>query len=104
MAGMLPTMAWMMGQTRRFRRPRTLAESGLETDHRDLPLPLRIRTALSGARHSWHSISGHLRRFPEHYFWREATQGVEQIVDEVRQQTGQEPIVVGMSKWSMPAP
>jgi dolichol-phosphate mannosyltransferase len=39
--------------------------------------------------------------FPEHYFWREATKGVEKVVDEVRQQTGQEPIVVGMTKWSI---
>ena len=40
----------------------------------------------------------------ERYFWREATSEVEQIVAEVRQQTGQKPIVVGMSKWSVAAP
>ncbi|MCB1949983.1 MAG: glycosyltransferase family 39 protein [Burkholderiales bacterium] len=39
--------------------------------------------------------------FTEHYFWRETTQMVEQITEEVRQQTGMEPIVVGMSKWSV---
>ncbi|SEQ95942.1 dolichol-phosphate mannosyltransferase [Nitrosomonas sp. Nm51] len=39
--------------------------------------------------------------FTEHYFWRETTQVVEQIAEEVRQQTGMEPIVVGMSKWSV---
>jgi dolichol-phosphate mannosyltransferase len=37
----------------------------------------------------------------KHYFWRETTIEIEQIVDDVRQQTGQEPIVVGMSKWSV---
>ena len=37
----------------------------------------------------------------KHYFWRETTIEIEKIVDDVRQQTGQEPIVVGMSKWSV---
>ncbi len=39
--------------------------------------------------------------FTQHYFWRETTAVVQQIADEVRQQTGQEPIIVGMSKWSI---
>ena len=37
----------------------------------------------------------------KHYFWRETTREIEQIVAEVRQQSGQNPIVVGMSKWSV---
>ena len=37
----------------------------------------------------------------EHYFWREAAAEIKQIVQEVRSQTGEEPIVVGMSKWSV---
>jgi dolichol-phosphate mannosyltransferase len=39
--------------------------------------------------------------FGEHYFWREATREVEQIVEEVQHQTGQKPLVVGMSRWSV---
>ena len=39
--------------------------------------------------------------FTQHYFWRETTAVVQQIADEVRQQTGQEPIIAGMSKWSI---
>ncbi|MBX3640746.1 MAG: glycosyltransferase family 39 protein [Nitrosomonas sp.] len=39
--------------------------------------------------------------FTQHYFWRETTAVVAQITDTVRQQTGQEPIIVGMSKWSI---
>lgn len=39
--------------------------------------------------------------FSEHYFWRETTAEIEQIAEEVQQQTGSEPIVVGMSKWSI---
>ncbi|MBP7112357.1 MAG: glycosyltransferase family 39 protein, partial [Nitrosomonas sp.] len=37
----------------------------------------------------------------EHYFWREAAIEIKQIVQEVRSETGEEPIVVGMSKWSV---
>ena len=39
--------------------------------------------------------------FTEHYFWRETTQKIEQITQDVRNKTGQEPIIVGMSKWSV---
>ncbi len=39
--------------------------------------------------------------FTQHYFWRETTAVVAQVADTVRQQTGQEPIIVGMSKWSI---
>jgi dolichol-phosphate mannosyltransferase len=34
-----------------------------------------------------------------HYFWREATNEIEKIVEEVQHQSGQKPLVVGMSKW-----
>jgi dolichol-phosphate mannosyltransferase len=37
----------------------------------------------------------------KHYFWRETTKEIEQVVEEVRHQSGQNPIVVGMSKWSV---
>ena len=37
----------------------------------------------------------------KHYFWHEATVEIEKIADDIRQKTGQEPIVVGMSKWSV---
>jgi dolichol-phosphate mannosyltransferase len=39
--------------------------------------------------------------FGEHYFWREATREIEGIKEEVQRQTGQKPIVVGMSRWSV---
>jgi dolichol-phosphate mannosyltransferase len=35
----------------------------------------------------------------QHYFWREATDEVKKIVKEVYRQSGQKPLVVGMSKW-----
>ena len=39
--------------------------------------------------------------FTQHYFWREATHEIEQIAKKVQRETGQKPIVVGMSKWSV---
>ena len=53
---LLPTMAWMMGQAGDLQYHRTPRESGLETHHRGLPVSLRIRTALCGARHSRHPL------------------------------------------------
>jgi dolichol-phosphate mannosyltransferase len=39
--------------------------------------------------------------FSEHYFWRDTTAEVEQIAEKIQHQSGSEPIVVGMSKWSI---
>jgi dolichol-phosphate mannosyltransferase len=39
--------------------------------------------------------------FTEHYFWRETADEIKQIVEDVRNQTGKEPVIVGMSKWSV---
>lgn len=39
--------------------------------------------------------------FTEHYFWRETAAEVNKIVEQVRNDTGEEPIVIGMSKWSV---
>ena len=39
--------------------------------------------------------------FTEHYFWREAASEITRIAERVKYQTGQEPIIVGMSKWSV---
>lgn len=37
----------------------------------------------------------------EHYFWREAAMEVRQIAEQVRAESGKDPIIVGMSKWSV---
>ncbi len=39
--------------------------------------------------------------FTEHYFWRETADEIKQIAAEVKQQTDQDPIIVGMSKWAV---
>lgn len=40
-------------------------------------------------------------RAAQHYFWRETAAQVDQVAAELRRQTGQQPVVVGMSKWSI---
>ncbi|SEL35569.1 glycosyltransferase family 39 protein [Nitrosovibrio tenuis] len=99
--GMLPTMAWLMGQTDDLRAVAVRLRSAWKPT---------IAICLFLYAFALHYLvlgipgipyRGIYEGFPEHYFWREATQGIEEVVEEVRQQTGQEPIVVGMSKWSV---
>ena len=40
-------------------------------------------------------------RFSEHYFWKQATLQVHQLEKEVQENTGQTPVIVGLSKWSV---
>ncbi|SOD42068.1 dolichol-phosphate mannosyltransferase [Nitrosovibrio sp. Nv4] len=94
---LLPTMAWMMGQTGDLRS-----------------IAIRLRTAwkptiavcLFFYAFAMHYVVLGIPGIPyagftEHYFWREATHEVEQIAAKVQHETGQKPIVVGMSKWSV---
>jgi dolichol-phosphate mannosyltransferase len=37
----------------------------------------------------------------EHYFWKETAAEIEKLAEEINHQTGETPIVVGMSKWSV---
>ena len=97
---LLPTMAWMMGQAGDF--------SALARRMRAAWKPT-IAVCLFLYAFVLHYVVLGIPGIPykflsERYFWREATREVEQIAETVRQQTGQEPIVVGMSKWSVAAP
>ncbi|MBP6058227.1 MAG: glycosyltransferase family 39 protein [Nitrosomonas sp.] len=93
----LPTIAWMIGQP----------------DHLSV-LAKRIQTAwrftiiacIFAYAFVLHyvvlgipGIPYHL--FTEHYFWRETAAEIKQIAAEVKDQTGKEPVIVGMSKWSV---
>lgn len=94
---LLPTIAWMMGQA-----------SFLNTMNRRLQTAWRptiigcilcyvfvlnfLAVGIPGIRYP---------KFAEHYFWRETAIEIEKITEEVQQQTGKIPIVVGMSKWSV---
>jgi dolichol-phosphate mannosyltransferase len=93
----LPTMAWMIGQI---------------GDHRNVVRRLRaiwrptiIVTMFLYAFALHYAVLGvpgaPYPSFTKHYFWREATSEIEQVVQEVRESTGQEPIIIGMSRWSV---
>jgi dolichol-phosphate mannosyltransferase len=93
----LPTMAWMMGKTDNLQNIAHRIQS--------LWKPTILVTILCYAFILHYVVLG-IPGVPypplmKHYFWRETTMEVEQIANKVRQQTGQEPIVVGMSKWSV---
>jgi dolichol-phosphate mannosyltransferase len=94
---LLPTMAWLMGQAGDFstlsRRVRAAWKPTIAVCLFLYALVLHyVVLGIPGIPYCVLS---------EHYFWREATKEIEQVVAEVRQGTGQEPIVVGMSKWSI---
>ncbi len=40
-------------------------------------------------------------RFSEHYFWKQTAQKVHQLEIEVEKSSGQSPLIVGLSKWSI---
>ncbi len=95
---LLPTIAWMMGKT----------DTLQNITHRLLSLwkPTILLTVFCYAFILHYAVLGipgipYPSSVMKHYFWRETTIEIEKIVDDVRQQTGQEPIVVGMSKWSV---
>ncbi len=94
---LLPTIAWMMVQASDLRS-----------------IAVRLRTAWKptiGVCLFFYAFAMHYvvlgipgipyTGFTEHYFWREATHEIEQIAKKVQRETGQKPIVVGMSKWSV---
>jgi dolichol-phosphate mannosyltransferase len=96
----LPTMAWMMGHAGDFGTLiRRVSEAWKPT----------IAVCLVVYAFALHYVVLGIPGVPykflsERYFWREATSEVEQIAAEIRQRTGREPIVIGMSKWSVAAP
>lgn len=96
---LLPTMAWLMGQAGDFstlaRRLRAAWKPTIAACIFLYAFVLHyVVLGIPGIPYNFLS---------EHYFWREATREIEQVVAEVRQRTGQEPLVVGMSKWSVAA-
>ncbi len=94
---LLPTMAWMMRQDRHL--PAFTHKIQVAWKYTITILLLSYALAL-------HYVTLGIPGIPypavmQHYFWKETTAEIEHIVDEVRRQTGQEPLVVGMSKWSV---
>ncbi len=93
----LPTIAWMIGQTGHL--------SALTRRIQVAWQPTIIACTLVYAFTLHYVVLGipgiPYPLFTEHYFWREATAEIRKITDDVRNQTGKEPVVVGMSKWSI---
>lgn len=94
---LLPTMAWMMRQDRHLSAITLKIQAVWK--HTITALLLSYALAL-------HYVTLGIPGIPypvvmQHYFWKEATAEIENIVAEIRNQTGQEPLVVGMSKWSV---
>ncbi len=92
-----PTIAWMIGQTDHLSAMAKRIQAAWR---------LTIITCVFAYAFVLHYVVLGIPGIPyqlltEHYFWREAAAEIKQIVQEVRSQTGEEPIVVGMSKWSV---
>lgn len=93
----LPTIAWMMGQSGTLH--------AISSRLRAIWQPTIIISLLAYAFLLHYVVLGipgiPYQFLTEHYFWKEATSEVEKIAEELGSQTGQAPIVVGMSKWSI---
>jgi dolichol-phosphate mannosyltransferase len=94
---LLPAMAWMMSQTGYLSN----WIKRLQTAWR-----LTIIACIFAYAFVLHYVVLGIPGIPyqfltEHYFWREAAAEIKQIAAEVRHETGKEPIVAGMSKWSV---
>jgi len=100
----LPAMAWMMGPARGSRSIPNISDR-IKAAWK--PMVVVCLLLYSFALHylvlgiPGIPYQGLYKGFSEHHFWRQATTGIEQIVEDTRQRTGQEPLVVGMSKWSI---
>ena len=96
---LLPTMAWMMGSAGNWRDVTNRVVAAWKPT-----IAICLFLFAVALHYVVLGIPGvPYKGFAEHYFWREATVEVEQLADEIQRQTGQKPIVVGMSKWSVSA-
>ncbi|WP_317536728.1 glycosyltransferase family 39 protein [Nitrosomonas sp. Is37] len=91
----VPTIAWMMGQT-----------DHLSSITSRLQAAWKPTIAISMIAYAFvlhYVVLGFpgipYPDFMKRYFWRETTIEIEKVVENVQQQTGQKPLVVGMSKW-----
>jgi dolichol-phosphate mannosyltransferase len=93
----LPAMAWMLGQTGSWSKAANRVRAAWKPT-----IAICMFLYAFALHYVVLGIPGiPYAGFNEHYFWREATREVEQLAAEVQQQTGQKPLIVGMSKWSV---
>lgn len=94
---LLPTIAWMMGRTNVLRSVAGKVKSAWKPT-----ITVFVFLYAFALHYVVLGIPGiPYIGFGQHYFWREATHEIEQIVGEVEHRTGQKPLVVGMSRWSV---
>ncbi len=94
---LIPTMAWMIGQRNTLRN----ISGWLNTAWQPM-ITLSLLTYAFILHYVTLGIPGLPYQFlSEHYFWKETTAEVEKIAGEIGQATGETPVVVGMSKWSI---
>lgn len=94
---LLPTMAWMITQNALFQKAAERLRIAWQ--------PTIIISLLAYA-FVLHYVTLGVPGLPyqvgnEHYFWKETTTEIEKIVEAIENKTGETPVVVGMSKWSV---
>ena len=94
---LLPTIAWMISQTSDLRSVSSRLRAAWK------PTVITFTFAYAFILHfAVLGVPGiPYPDFMRHYFWREATNEIQHVVKDIQQLTEQEPIVVGMSKWSV---
>ncbi len=94
---LLPTIAWMIGQNHQLNSFAKRIQAGWRITI--------IACALTYAFVLHYVVLGipgiPYQLLTEHYFWRETADEIKQIAATVKNQTGQDPVIVGMSKWSV---
>ena len=93
----VPTMAWMMGQNV---NPRSVA-GRIQASWKPT-IAISIAAYALVLHYVVLGIPGvPYPSFMTRYYWRETTSEIEKIAAHVQQETGQKPLIVGMSKWSV---
>lgn len=95
--GILPTMAWMIGNNDLSSLSRKIKTAWQYTI---LICVFSYAFALHYVTLGIPGIPYH-PRLTEHYFWHEAATEIKQITEQIRNESGKEPVIVGMSKWSV---
>ena len=93
----LPTIAWMIGKTNSY---------NIITKYLGTAWRFTIITCLFAYSLTLHYVTLGIPGIPyqflaEHYFWQEVAAEVKHIAEETHNKSGKEPIIVGMSKWSV---
>jgi len=94
---LLPTMAWMIGQHDTFQKISDRLRAAWQPT-----IVISLMTYAFVLHYATLGIPGIPYQFlTEHYFWKETTAEIEKIADEIKQQTGEAPVIIGLSKWSI---